>query len=101
MISSNCIYSMPNPSHDDILKAKLDRPQLLKKYYNVDYSKNKFEKIPDYRYQLYWEPNVTEINSKNTFEFYTSDISGNFKIIIEGITTTGESVYMENYIKVK
>lgn len=100
-LTSKDFNYIPNTSQEYIIKAKLDRPQLFKKYYNVDYSKNKFEKIPDYRYQLYWEPNVTEINSKNTFEFYTSDISGNFKIIIEGITTTGESVYMENYIKVK
>lgn len=100
-LTSKDFNYIPNTSQEYIIKAKLDRPQLFKKYYNVDYSINKFEKIPDYRYQLYWEPNVTEINSKNTFEFYTSDISGNFKIIIEGITTTGESVYMENYIKVK
>jgi hypothetical protein len=99
-LTSKDFNYIPNTSQEYIIKAKLDRPQLIKKYYNVDYSKNNFEKIPDYRYQLYWEPNVTEINSKNTFEFYTSDISGNFKIIIEGITTTGESVYLENYIKV-
>jgi hypothetical protein len=92
---------LPNTTQDYIIKKKLDRPQLNKKYYNVDYSKNHLETIPDYRYQLYWEPNVTEINTKKPFEFYTSDISGNFKIIIEGITTNGESMYIENYIKVK
>lgn len=100
-LTSKDFSYIPNISQDYIIKEKLERPQLIKKYYNVDYSKNNLEKIPDYRYQLYWEPNITEINTNKTFDFYTSDISGNFKIIIEGITTTGESVYMENYIKVK
>lgn len=100
-LTSKDFSYIPNISQDYIIKEKLERPQLIKKYYNVDYSKNNLEKIPDYRYQLYWEPNITKINTNKTFDFYTSDISGNFKIIIEGITTTGESVYMENYIKVK
>ena len=68
----------------------------------LNYSKDEnLEKIPDYRYQLCWKPNVTEISSQKAFEFYTSDVSGNYKITIEGITKSGESVSMENYIFVK
>lgn len=92
---------VPKVAQEYIIKKTLERPQLIKRYFTVDYSKNSFEKIPDYRYQLCWEPNITEISSQKPLEFYTSDISGNYKIILEGITTTGESVYMENYIKVK
>ncbi len=91
---------VPKTDHDYIIKKKLERPQLNKKYYTVDYSKNNFEKIPDYRYQLCWEPNITEISEQKTFNFYTSDISGNYKITLEGITKNGEPILMENYIKV-
>ncbi|MBC5835398.1 hypothetical protein G6N05_06430 [Flavobacterium sp. F372] len=92
---------VPKLENNYIINKKLDRPQLRKTYYNIDYSKNNLEKIPDYRYQLCWKPNVTEISSQKAFEFYTSDVSGNYKITIEGITKSGESVSMENYIIVK
>lgn len=91
---------IPKLEDNYIINKKLQRPELRKTYYNIDYSKNNFEKIPDYRYQLCWKPNVTEISSQKAFEFYTSDVPGNYKIIIEGITKSGESVTMENYIKV-
>lgn len=91
---------VPKLENNYIINKKLDRPQLRKTYYNIDYSKNNLEKIPDYRYQLCWKPNITEISSQKAFEFYTSDVSGNYKITIEGITKSGESVSMENYIKV-
>lgn len=92
---------IPKIEQDFIINKKLERPQLNKKYFSMDYSKNNFEKIPDYRYQLCWEPNLTEISTTKPFEFYTSDISGNFKIILEGITDNGEPILMENYIYVK
>ncbi|CAM4371316.1 hypothetical protein [Flavobacterium terrigena] len=92
---------VPKVEDDYIIMKKLERPELNKRYYAIDYSKNNFEKIPDYRYQLCWEPNITEISPQKTFEFYTSDISGNYKITIEGITKNGEPILMENYIKVK
>lgn len=90
----------PKVDHDYIIKKTIERPQLAKRYYNVNYSKNTLEKIPDYRYQLCWEPNITEISSQKPFEFYTSDVPGNYKIQIEGITKNGEAVLMENYIRV-
>ena len=91
----------PKIDQDYIIKKNLERPQLAKKYYTVDYSKMSLEKIPDYRYQLCWEPNLTEISTQKPFEFYTSDISGNYKIQIEGISKNGEPVLIENYIQVK
>jgi len=92
---------VPKIDNGYIIKKKLDRPQLNKRYYTVDYSKNNLEKIPDYRYQLCWEPNITEISSQKNYEFYTSDISGNYKITLEGITKNGEPILIENYISVK
>ena len=92
---------MPKIDQNYIIKKKIERPQLQKKYYSIDYSKQNFEKIPDYRYQLCWEPNITEISNQKPLEFYTSDIPGNYKIQIEGITKNGEPILIENYIQVK
>lgn len=92
---------IPKTDQDYIIKKKIERPQLNKKYYKMDYSKTNYERIPDYRYQLCWEPNITEIATQKPFEFYTSDVSGNYKISIEGITKNGEAILMENYIQVK
>lgn len=92
---------VPKIDQNYIIKKKIERPQLQKKYYSIDYSKQNFEKIPDYRYQLCWEPNITEISNQKPLEFYTSDIPGNYKIQIEGITKNGEPILIENYIQVK
>lgn len=92
---------VPNLAGDYIIKKELIRPQLNKKYFNMDYSKSGFENIPDYRYQLCWEPNITEISKEHPLSFYTSDIPGNYRIRVEGITENGELLEMENYITVK
>ena len=91
---------IPKVDQDYIIKKKIERPQLDKKYFALDYSKNNLEKIPDYRHQLYWEPNITQTSKQKPFEFFTSDIAGNYKIIFEGITKNGEHVLIENHIKV-
>ncbi len=47
-------------------------------------------RIPDQRNLLYWNPFIiTDKNGKCQIEFYTSDLDGNFKIVIEGITKNG------------
>ena len=45
---------------------------------------------PDHRSTLYWEPNVsTDANGKARVRFYTSDISGNYTITVEGVDMKG------------
>jgi hypothetical protein len=59
--------------------------------YLVD--KLKLERVPDYRLQLYWNPDVTVTNDHNTtVDFYTSDVTGNYEIIVEGFSSDGELV---------
>jgi len=48
--------------------------------------------MPDFRNVLYWSPSVsTGVNGKNTVSFYTSDQTGHYIGIIQGITSNGEA----------
>jgi len=46
--------------------------------------------IPDTRTSLYWNPNVTvDQNGVGELSFYTSDIVGSYRVVIQGITEGG------------
>ncbi len=75
---------------DFIKKITLFKPQSLKNYFQPNYSKNQFERIPDYRYQLLWDPNLN-LSDKN-ITFYASDIKGDFIMSLEGFTASGKPV---------
>lgn len=72
-----------------------------KKIYNkIEYLNQTDEaRIPDYRNQLFWAPEV-KLNESNT-TFYTSDISGNFEVRLEGFTKSGIPVSVKEFIEVK
>ena len=45
---------------------------------------------PDLRTTLFWEPNIKVENSKDLYlNYFNADNSSTFKVIVEGITTTG------------
>jgi hypothetical protein len=72
-----------------IQKFNLDLPQPHKNYFSPDYSQGK-SRIPDYRHQLLWVPNLAE--NMREISFYTSDISGKFLVEIQGFTETGTPI---------
>jgi hypothetical protein len=48
-------------------------------------------RIPDYRNTVYWNPEIkTDNQGTASFSFYTSDDTGYFDIIVEGITYNGQ-----------
>lgn len=70
--------------------------------YQPTYSENKnLARIPDYRVQLYWNPNIKLNPEDSSISFYTSDVTGLFKVTLEGYTNTGEFISVKNYFKVK
>jgi hypothetical protein len=95
----NDFYS--NLSGDFILKTNITPPLAKKNYYKPDYSdKTNNERIPDYRYQLLWIPEL-KLNNDTQISFFTSDKTGNFEIVLEGFTEDGIPISVKNYFEVK
>ncbi|RZK58618.1 MAG: hypothetical protein EOO91_07770 [Pedobacter sp.] len=69
-----------------------------KEFYFSDY---KDPQEPAFFSTIYWNYGMVLSNKKETeLSFYTSDITGKFKIIIQGVTNRGV-VYSENFFEVK
>lgn len=88
-------------SDKNILKTTILRPEGPKSYYEPKYDSNTNNRIPDYRYQLLWKPNIRVLNTEMIIPFYISDISGNFKITLEGITDNGDLIHIDRIFKVE
>ena len=56
---------------------------------------------PDYRLQLYWNPDVKIENGVGSFRFFTGDDRTKYNIHIEGITPKGEVILGDKVIEVK
>ncbi|UAM96657.1 hypothetical protein K8354_09920 [Polaribacter litorisediminis] len=80
-------------------KFSLLKPIPQKKYFFPEYDSVKNDRIPDMRTQLYWNANIK--NTTKEILFYTSDISGTFEIILEGVTTTGKPIFERTSFSVK
>ncbi|UWY29664.1 hypothetical protein N4T20_06910 [Flavobacterium sp. TR2] len=84
----------------NIFKTSILRPEPAKDYFEPKYeTSNTLNRIPDYRYQLLWKPNIIFENSDMKIPFYTSDISGDYEIILEGITNEGKYVHFYKTFK--
>ena len=77
-------------------------PQPNKKYYKQTYEtqSQKENRLPDDRIQLLWIPNLKD-NLTTNINFFTSDISGEFEITIEGFTDDGLPIYMQQQFTVE
>ena len=87
-----------NSRSENLVKIQTD-----KVYFFPDYSsdKLKLERIPDYRLQLYWNPNVSITKDHSTtVDFFTSDVLGDFEIMVEGFSSNGELVSSREVISV-
>lgn len=84
-----------------IKDVTIERPQTEKKYFSPDYSLSNDERIPDFRYQLFWLPEAGLTENESRLFFYTSDVKGRFEISIEGFTNQGEAVSIKEYLTVE
>ncbi|TEB41532.1 hypothetical protein D0809_25050, partial [Flavobacterium circumlabens] len=85
-----------------ILKTEIQRPQNKIIAFKEDYTdKSKYERIPDFRYQLLWQPELTLENKENTISFFTSDVSGKYEVNLEGFTNEGTPVSLKETFEVK
>ena len=75
------------------VNRELFRPESKRNYFFEEYgSEHEMDRLPDFRYQLYWNPQVTLMEEGSTIQFYTSDIKGAFEIELKGYTILGEPV---------
>jgi len=84
--------------------AELFKPQPRKRYFQQEYDTNndsELSHIPDYRYQLLWKPDIVLDIPKKNIEFFTSDITGEFEIRLEGFTNSGNPVSIREIITVE
>tara|TARA_R110001583_G_scaffold173174_4_gene327039 strand:+ start:1787 stop:3526 length:1740 start_codon:yes stop_codon:yes gene_type:complete len=69
-------------------QIELKSPLNEKLYYMPNYNK-KLNRIPDFRNQLLWKPNVILNEDEVTIEFFTSDNVGKYSVKLEGYTVEG------------
>jgi hypothetical protein len=75
-----------------ILVIPYDGPQVKREFYAPKYDTpaNMQSRIPDFRNLLHWAPDVTtDAQGKSQLSFYTSDQSGRYRVVIQGITKNG------------
>ena len=81
-----------------------DCPQLPLPFEVPDYSTERIKnsRKPDFRHTLYWNPFVEFTKGRPVnLSFYTSDLCGEFKVTVEGITTNGKMIHGVSYFQVR
>ncbi len=70
------------------------KPEPIKNYYNQSYDleADEFSRIPDYRSLLFWKPHVVVDKNSYEFEFFTSDVEGEYEVILNGFTSYGKPI---------
>jgi len=87
---------------DSLTTTSIKAPELDKNYIFQNYANpDKFERIPDFRYQLFWMPQLVLEKNSQLIEFYTSDVTGTFEINLEGFTREGDPVSLKKRFEVE
>ncbi|MCL5126778.1 hypothetical protein [Algibacter sp. L4_22] len=92
----------PLHNNEGLVVFNLEAPQVSKLYYHPNYTveNESLKRIPDYRTQLLWVPNLELKKENNTIEFYTSDVTGDFIIVLEGYSVNGDYIKSKRVFKV-
>ncbi|MGJ7029937.1 hypothetical protein [Niabella hirudinis] len=74
---------------------------IMKEFYAPDYSTPAANAYNDYRLTLDWKPElfVSGSNPRIPIIFYNNDRTKRFKIVAEGITSTGKLLMLEQYVE--
>ncbi|TRZ41961.1 hypothetical protein [Robertkochia solimangrovi] len=73
-----------------------------KVYFDQEYSAStddKSSRIPDFRNQLLWLPEI-DLQTQKDKSFFTSDIIGTFEVVLKGFTAEGAPVEIRKYFTV-
>jgi len=73
------------------LVSYLEGFSAYREFYTPVYTpENIDEERPDHRITLYWKPDIEMKDGYSEVTFFTSDDYSRYKVIVEGITNTGE-----------
>ena len=65
-------------------------------------SSNILKTVVDFRSTLYWNPSIkTGPSGTSQFSFYTSDLVGSYRVVLEGVTGNGEAVRSVGFLEVR
>jgi hypothetical protein len=87
-----------------LLSIDYDGLQLQRSFYAPEYgSKERLDsKLPDFRNTLYWNPFLRTDKEGNTnLSFYTGDVPGNYRVVIQGINPAGGLISTSTTFTVK
>lgn len=76
----------------------------VREFYAPDYSApaDSLAGMQDFRTTIHWAPNiVTDENGVASFEFYTADVPGTYRVVVEGLDVYGRLGRAAHYITVE
>jgi hypothetical protein len=79
------------PVHPKSVTIDYEGLQKRREFYSPQYENEKLRnsRIPDQRHLLYWQPNLEVKNGVAEVEFYSSDLTGEFTVQVQGLTSSG------------
>jgi hypothetical protein len=89
---------------NSIFRQAYEGCQAQNSFYSPDYSAAAtiYKHIPDFRNTLYWKPDLqTGKDGKGEIEFFASDESSDYEIVVEGISIDGKTGYSTASFRVK
>jgi hypothetical protein len=88
---------------DPNILVDYDGLQLQREFYSPIYESpnDKKSRLPDFRTLLYWNAEVkTSLTGEKKLNFYTSDLKGNYTIVLQGLSDNGRVGYTTASFKV-
>lgn len=82
---------------------KLPGYSKVRKFQAPDYEKSSGDNQADYRSTIYWNPEVkiVEASGGAQVSFFASDLAGQYRVVVEGVTSGGRPVRGETLITIE
>ncbi|MEX0362586.1 MAG: hypothetical protein AB3N10_16540, partial [Allomuricauda sp.] len=85
-----------------IVNVDLFKPQVRKDHFKQTYNTGDLQnRVPDFRHQLLWEPELDLSKGSEEIVLYTSDVPGTYQLILEGFSSIGNPVSVKREFTVK
>lgn len=90
-----------NVRNADAIKVGLARTKPNKKYFKQAYTAASDKRVPDFRDQLLWQPNFKFEGTEMEVSFFTSQVAGDYEILLEGFSIYGRPVAVKQSFHVE